>query len=178
VYYSVISPVVHSNPRIIDTANIAVGAGKEQARNIANQNSRTMGWRDVLTTWAFETNDCNPMKFDSDAATTKDVSQMQGVAGARDDMTRALRAGAFGKLEVGSPFGIDEAFADILDPVGNRAVLFLGSCNTAITPAENDDGTITLNFDVQNATGRASASRYRDGPPGEPNLGIFSDAKC
>jgi hypothetical protein len=72
-------------------------------------------------------------------------------------------------------FGPEDAFPTVLS--GNALQFVLGSYDPQVTVVGNDDGSYTLQFLVKNMSGWESATRYRNGPPGQPNLGVFDDRR-
>jgi len=179
--YSAASSFIADHPNV-QAAGVAVNdvidAAKPAAGSVINsQDTNTMSWGDLFGTWALEQGDYSkdaPIRFGPDAALTQELMHHEGVNNARAKAMEMIAQGRAGPVKTDSwGFGPGDAFPTVLS--GNALQFVLGSYDPGVTVVGNDDGSYTLQFLVKNTSGWESATRYRNGPPGQPNLGVFDD---
>ncbi|MBK6792514.1 MAG: hypothetical protein IPG80_08200 [Anaerolineales bacterium] len=102
--------------------NRGIDSEKEKMRPFTDTNPESMTWTDLGKVWLYEYGDKDTIKFDSDAALTKEVMALDGVQSYREEVISNLRDGRIEDItQKPVEYGVDQFGHSLIDALMGKS---------------------------------------------------------
>ena len=169
--YGYFADLATKYPWALSLVNTQLSLAKAAAGGMVDTSPASVSWTGLATMWLFELGP-NPLVIGDGAVTTCDLQGQEGVQRVRDLAREEARKGNLTKVQQTWTYGQKEFYDGIKQ--GNLATSFLGSYHTKVSLSSQTADSVTVNFEVTNATSWESGTRLRKAAkPGGAHQGVI-----
>lgn len=143
----------------IEYINNGLRIAKFFAKLNTNFDIHTMNFKDLVLIWLFELGDTSHFYFGNGDVTTNRLRTEEGVTTVRNMAISKIRNGDLSSTYYYWTYGQPAFWNGVTE--ANITTSFTGSYPTTVTVTNNNNGTYTLHFSMQNTTGWESGTRLR-----------------